>query len=250
MKKIHILLACVLSFGFAKTKAQSPPYSGTIFVNPDIITSDDPSTLESTTYIGRGEREVYDRRVKKRIKVQAYLFKIVWNDDLQAEVVVNPEFGSVAAATVEAEKYAYLIGQLPHCLRTEVKKIAIHKGKELFGGGIDGLLIHTAQADEYEADGILEETLAHEATHASLQAQGELADWIAAQKKDKRFISTYAAERPQAEDVAESFLMWLAVRYKSDKIPSDDFEIITKTIPHRLTYFDQQDFDMYPLEMP
>ena len=47
------------------------------------------------------------------------------------------------------------------------------------------LLIHTGQADRYAADGILEETLVHEAAHTSLDAAHASAlDWLAAQTDD------------------------------------------------------------------
>lgn len=250
MKTKHLLLVCLLWLHTYSILAQAPPYAGTIFINPDIIIPNDPSALKSTVYTGQGERKVYDRRVKNWIKIQAYLFQVLWDDGLEAEIIVNPEFRTVAAATAEAEKYAYIVGQLPYCLRVEVKKIAIHKGKQLFGGGVDGLLVHTEQAVEYEAQGILEETLAHEATHASLQAHNALADWTAAQQEDQAFISDYAKERPEIEDVAESFLMWLAVRYKKDILSAEDLGKITQTIPNRLHYFDKQAFELHPLKTP
>lgn len=40
---------------FVSTSAiNQPPYSVTIFIDPDIITSSDPSALVSTTYTGQG----------------------------------------------------------------------------------------------------------------------------------------------------------------------------------------------------
>jgi hypothetical protein len=64
MKTKYLLLVCLCWLYAYSSTAQNPPYSGTIFINPNIITPDDPSTLESTTYVGQGERELYDRRVK------------------------------------------------------------------------------------------------------------------------------------------------------------------------------------------
>jgi putative aminopeptidase FrvX len=99
------------------------PYSGTIFIDPDIITDSDPSTLTSVTYTGQGVVTVYDRRPPGWVTINAYLFDVTWNDGLTSVAMVNPEFGSEAAAAVEAETYAHAIGKLPTCLREDVNEI-------------------------------------------------------------------------------------------------------------------------------
>lgn len=224
-----------------------PPYSGTIFIDPDIITASDPSAIQSTTYTGQGMVTMYDRRVPDWVTVNAYLFDVVWDDGLTSVAQVNAEFGTVAAATVEAEKYAFLIGQLPASLRRDVDEIWVHQGLEPFGGGNRSILIHTGQTTLYENDGILEETLVHEASHTSLDADhAEHPDWIAAQALDPDFISTYARDNPTREDIAESFLLWLAVRYRQDSISVQDYNTITQTIPARLAYFDSLELDLSP----
>jgi hypothetical protein len=40
-----------------------PPFDGTIFLDPDIVTEEDPSSFESITSKGQGTRNVFDRRV-------------------------------------------------------------------------------------------------------------------------------------------------------------------------------------------
>lgn len=104
-------------------------------------------------------------------------------------------------------------------MRKDVKSIWKHKGKYAFDGGNNSILIHTEQSKEYEKTGILEETLVHEATHTSLDnlfynAKG----WLSAKSEDINFISTYAKENPTREDVAESFLMWIACRQNPIRI--------------------------------
>ncbi len=241
------LLFCVMiisSISYAQ-----PPYSGTIFIDPDIITSSDPSSIQSTTYKGQDMVTMYDRRVNNWVTVNAYLFDVVWDDSLTSIAQINPEFGSIANATIEAEKYAFLIGQLPTALREDVNEIWVHKGVELFGGGNNSILIHTGQTINYENDGILEETLIHEASHTSLDAEHSAStNWLNAQNQDNEFISTYARDNPTREDIAESFLTWLAVRYRQDDISTVNFDNITQTIPSRLNYFDSQNFDLYPFE--
>jgi len=189
---------------------------------------------------------MYDRRANAFIQTEAHLFDATFSDGLAAEVQVNPEFGDTEAARVEAEKYAIAIGRLPRMLRVSVATVWIHRGVNPFGGGNNNLLIHVGQADLYVAQGILEETFVHEAAHTSLDAAHRAsAGWIAAQTADGIFISTYARDNPTREDIAESFLPYLAVRYRPDRISQSLASTILQTIPHRITYF-----DALPLQMP
>jgi hypothetical protein len=226
-----------------------PPFGGTIFVDPDIITPSDPTTLVSVSPAGRGSRTMYDRRVEGWITVDAFLFDAVFDDGLETEIQVNPEFAEEDAALAEAETYAEVIGRLPTVLRTRVETIWIHQGQELFGGGNNNILIHTGQADAYVASGILEETLVHEATHTSLDpVHASAPGWVSARTADGNFISTYARDFPDREDLAETFLLWMAVRYRSDRITARTADLILETIPHRIAYLDAQSFDMHPIQ--
>ena len=230
------------------SSAQFPPFFGTIFIAPDIITSDDTTSFEGVTSTGQGNRLMFDRRVNNWVNVNAYLFDATFDDGLTAEIQVNPEFGSVESALVQAQKYGHVIGQLPTVLREDVQAVWIHKGEQPFGGGNNSLLIHTAQGDLYSADNILEETLVHEASHTSLDADhATSAGWLAAQSADGVFISDYANDNPTSEDISESFLLYMAVRYRSDRITQTLKDSIESTIPNRIAYFDAQSFDMYPI---
>src|SRR5690349_12702748 len=91
-----VLLGLILVLNSVASAA--PPFSGTIFIDPDIITSADPTTFTGVTYTGQGLRTMFDRRVNNWIQVNAYLFNANFNDGLHAEIQVNPEFGSSAAA--------------------------------------------------------------------------------------------------------------------------------------------------------
>ena len=104
---------------------------------------------------------------------------------------------------------------------------------------------------EYISLDIVEEVLIHESGHTSLDwSWGGIINktqWQKAKRKDKEYISDYAKKFPDREDIAESILPWIAVRYRLDRISNEDAETILKTIPNRLKFFDEQNFDMYPL---
>ncbi len=99
----------------------------------------------------------------------------------------------------------------------------------------------------------MEEALVHEAAHTSLDpVHGKAPDWLAAQAADGNFISTYAHDNPEHEDIPESFLSYLAVRYRSARISRSYEGSILETIPNRIAYFDsllqaQSDDATYPI---
>src|SRR5688572_30648332 len=114
--RIGILVGLLAALASQVARAD-PPFAGTIFIDSDIITSQDPTTFESASYAGQGVRTMFDRRVNNWITVNAYLFNATFGDGPAAEIQVNPEFGSPAAASIEAQKYGAVIGRLPTALR-------------------------------------------------------------------------------------------------------------------------------------
>jgi hypothetical protein len=240
-------LLSVMIWGIVLMVCAEPPFHGTIFIDRDILTESDPSSFRKLVGSGTGQRRMFDRRVNNWIETSAHLFRAEFEEPgMDIEVQVNSEF-SADQAQVEANRYLRAIGQLPVCLRKDVETVWIHDGLKPFGGGNNNLLIHTGQGAEYIAKGILEETFIHEATHTSIDAyHWKQTEWLAAQKNDPEFISTYARDNPRREDLAESFLLYLAVRHRPDRIDSDLKNLVEKTIPHRIAYFDSLVLNLEP----
>jgi hypothetical protein len=241
-----ICFLAVIHFG-ASLSGQAPPFAGTIFIDADIILPTDSSSFKSISYDGVENRLMFDRRVNNWITVPAHLIQLEFDDGMHAEIQVNAEFDSTSAMD-ESLFYAWAIGQLPAALRKDLESVWIHRGVQLFGGGNNNILIHTGQGQLYERDGILEETLVHEAAHTSLDADhARSAGWLTAQSLDPTFISTYARDFPDREDIAESFLPYLAIRYRRERISEELIDQIESAIPNRIAYFDGLDLDMYPV---
>merc|ERR1740139_235996 len=126
------------------------------------------------------------------------------------------------------------------------------KGNNAWGGGTgygSHILIHTGKGDEYKRDGIVVETMVHEAVHAVLDGAiyGDNA-WYEAARKDGDYISTYARDNPDREDAAETILLYLAVEYKKDRLKISDYNTILNTIPNRIEYLNSQNYDVHPLK--
>ncbi|MBN1130895.1 MAG: T9SS type A sorting domain-containing protein [Chitinispirillaceae bacterium] len=237
--KLALIFAVSVSCLFAQ------PYSGTIFNFPNSFKDDDPTALSEVTYKGQESRRVYDRRVGS-VTLNVYVYIASFSDGCPAwDMMVNPEFSQIEAKAL-AEKYARNIGQMPICVRTGITGAAIHAGSNPWGGG-NPLTIHTGQGDSYERQGIVTETMIHEATHAAFDRKYYTAEWAAAAKADGQYISSYARDNPTSEDHSETFLCWLAARYKKDRISSTDYTKITTTVPKRLKWYDDMNFNLSPI---
>ena len=243
-------LGLLASLVLAAPACATPPFSGTVFLDEDIIPSDSPTRFVSASYAGQAQRTMFDRRLNAFASFNAYLFQASYSDGLQIEFQVNPEFGSVQAAQDVVAFYAPVIGRLPRALRVQVQTSWIHQGDEAFGGGNDNLLIHTGSLAQLYIDlGVLEETLAHEAVHTSLDgAHAAAPGWLAAQASDAEFISEYARDNPTREDVAESFVPWLGVACARSRLDPAVAATIEATIPARLAYFEALALDLAPYE--
>ncbi len=227
---------------------RAPPYRGTVFLDPDIILPSDTTDFVDLEPAGRGERLVYDRRPARWITIQAYLFDATFANGPTTEFQVNPEFGTWTEAEAAAREYAPAIGRIPAALREDVDAVWIHRGNEAFGGGNRSLLVHTGRGEEYRQQGFLAEAFVHEGVHTSLDStHADAPGWRAAQAADPTFISTYARDYPDREDLAESFSAWLAVRHRRDRITEGMADTITAAIPNRLAYFDSLDLNLCPV---
>ncbi len=249
-QSVEITMDADRNLDFALEHTGEPPFAGTPWITPDIITSSDLTSFGTVTYAGRGVRLVFDRRLARWINVNAYLFDALFGMR-EVEFQLNPEFADTVAARTEVDRFGPAIGRLPAALLSNFRQVQINAGDGLFGGSshTGGLLIHTEDEGTTFAiqRGFLEEVLLHEAAHMSLDMlYADSADWQAAAAADGVFISDYARDYPQREDVAESILMYFAVRYVPDRLTPELHWLIVTTIPNRIAFFDEARLDMSP----
>ena len=221
----------------------TPPFWVTTQISPQVIEPSDPTTLESITYAGRGELPHWDSESETVITINVYLFDVLYEGQV-VEFRVYPEIGSREVAQAKVETFAHALGQMPAVLMPGVKSVVMNAGwARWYASRTEGrITIHT----DFEP-GHKQEAFVHEATHTTLDlAHIDSPGWRAAQEADGVFITNYAWDNPDREDVAESFLAWFAVRYQSERLSAAERVMILRTIPNRLIYFDEQGFDMSP----
>lgn len=231
------LALTLLSAGQSATAQENPPFTSTVDTVFDIIRTDDPSTLSCLRDAGRGARQIWDKRLEDEPVVEAYLFNAFYSDGTVTEIAINPEFGDPDSARAEAERYAAPLGRLPTSLRVGVKRLSVHDGAEGFHAGTGQMVAYARTTDRRIADDHLEETLFHEAVHASWDARHRLApEWVAAQQADGRFMTRYAASSPEREDLAETALFAFALLHHPDRLPPADSQDVRNAVPNRIAY--------------
>ena len=193
---------------------------------------------------------MYDRRDNAFADRDAWCFNTDYTDeDKTVEIQVNQEFSQEKALKL-AQFYGEAIGRLPKVLRRDVQTVWIHDGLNGFGGGNNNLLIHTKQGDDYvnywKGD-ILDETFIHEGSHTSIDGYVYgTPKWEAAVADDAKFISDYARDNPQREDIAETYLVWFATRARPETFTKAELDQWEADMGNRFEYFDEMCEDMSP----
>lgn len=216
-------------------------FEGTVYISPDVLTPESPTDFLAITARGTMVRETFDRRTNDWVEEVMHVYAASYQCSFEVDVLVNIEFSESEAKNL-AEGYARVLGQLPIAARSQVYELWIHAGDFPAGGGNQSILIHTDLA-ERDQD-YIEEIFIHESAHTSLDWQfGGLVretDWIAASALDAGFVSSYAEQFPDREDIAESFgayALWLQATEKPGL--KADAQRIEALIPKRLGFFDQ-----------
>lgn len=234
------LLGSVMGLAAAGAFAQpdvAPPFgdtAGTVF---DIIRKDDPTTFVCLEAAGRGDRQIWDKRVDGEPVISAYLFNARYSDGPSIEIAINPEFGSPEAAEKEASRYTVALGQLPASLRTGIGRFSVHQGGKGFHAGTGQIVFYAGTASKRESYNHLEESIFHESVHASWDAKHRLApDWLRAQREDGGFLTDYGRKSPDREDLAETALFAYAILRHPERLPPADSEATVKAVPNRIAY--------------
>ena len=205
----------------------------------DFIQESDPDVFERLDYRGEGLPEMPDKRGGATQRQKAFLFVARFTDGTRVLLSIDADFGSEEAARKEALRYTPRLGRLPTALRDGVVRVVVHQGGEdttAFSG--EGLMVlYSENATKRIGTHDLEETVFHESVHAAWDPLHETsAAWLAAQERDGRFVTDYAAEKPKGEDLAESALFAFALTHHPKRIPRTDAARIRKAIPARIEF--------------
>lgn len=256
MKRQISCLAAASLVAITAPSMAAPPFDGTVWIDPDIITENDPSTFERLTYIETAPRQCFDHRVGDWSSIKVHIYQADYTDGVSSEFWVNTEF-DLEEADTHAAKFARTMGRLPTVLRECAEASEIHNGN--FSSGANSSTsprrIHN-YVEHWLPDApwkdFLEETLVHETAHTCEREYRDSKEWQDAKRDDPEFVSEYAERHPNREDFAETFLAWLTVRFKQDRVPQSHTDAVLDAIPNRLAFLDEfigQDM-LSPLQSP
>lgn len=230
------LIFSALLAGFPFTAIAEPLYPNSVASNDlDFILPDDPGACWSIAASGRGRTEMYDPRRDALFTEGAFHFDVTFPDQ-RIRINVHPGVGNPQQRAREA---AASVSRLPTQMRNALKHVNILDGdgaawEESLGGFFtlyDELM--TRRLAEHDLD----ETVFHESAHVALDPMfsGDR-DWRSSQAKDRDFITQYAADKPNKEDIAESALFVWTMLHHPGRLPADVEAAVRDTIPNRLEY--------------
>ncbi len=216
---------------------------GAAFLGPNTITESDPGILDSVSFQETTVRIVPDNRFGNDTEHNVHIYQALYKGGKQIEMVVNTEIEPIAEAEHQAKFYAEILGKLDSVLINGIQTIWIHPGNERFSGPVGGIVVHTGISEnDYIPRGVLEEVMAHEAVHASIDPLylGS-SEWNQAQKSDINFISQYARDFVETEDLAQSYGAYLIVK-NAERNSSFLVQTIRSGIPKRIQFFEDLGF--------
>ena len=216
---------------------------GTVFLGPNTITESDPSILQSVNFNSTVTRIVPDNRFPNGAQTQVHIFHALYENGAQIEMLVNTQISPLSEAERQAQLYSKILGQLNPVLIEGIRSVFIHPGNANFTGPVGVIVVHTGRAEiDYVTRGTLEEVMAHEAVHASIDPLylGSR-EWNQAQKSDIAFVSAYARDFVETEDLAESYVAYLIVKNPS-RNSSSVVQRIRNGIPERIQFFEDLGF--------
>lgn len=204
----------------------------------DFITAQDRSVYGCMVYRGTARQEMPDKR-GGGLFGDAHVIGLDFQDGTGMEIWVSTGLNRKQAESYAA-KLGPALGKLPTIMRRKIGHVVVHKGDETaFAEDIGRFFtMYSRNIDKRISTNDLEETVFHEAMHASLQAN-ELrkSAWKRAVRSDRAVITEYAATQAQ-EDFAEHGLFAYTYLRHPERLPATARNAVAEIIPARLAYFE------------
>jgi hypothetical protein len=252
MRALRLLLLGVALTSAAPLAAE-PLYPNSVTSNDlDFIHDDDPAAAFCLRFTGLAQAEMPDKRHDDLFADDVRVFAASYSDGTQVELWVHPSIATEVEATALVTPVAQAIARLPSQMRGLLNHVVIHNGDETAFAEDVGrfFVLYSDNIRARISTHDLQETVFHESVHATLDVPHSDSDgWRAAQIDDGQFLTTYAAENPDDEDMAESALFAWAMIKHPGRLPPEIETAVTALIPNRLAYFEGL-FVEWPLPDP
>lgn len=236
--------ACALASGLVGSVAAAEPLFPNSVVSNDIdfITTSDPAVPGCLRYLGQATQEMAGALDTDELMApDVHTFEVTFADQSRVGLWVHPSVGTREEAEVVAVLLIGPLGRLPAVMRQRLSHVVIHSGDE------SAFAEHLGHFFAVYADNVraristhdLEETVFHESVHATLEADWAQSDeWRQAQAADGGFITEYAAELPELEDLPESALFAFTYLRHPERLPPEVARGVEAIMPARLAVFE------------
>ena len=222
--------------------AQDPLFPHSVLSNDiDFVLDTDLDVFENLNFIGLANKEMPgDPNGGDLIDTNTFVFEANFIDGNSLEIWCHSSFLTEEAAKEYADKLCPRLGKLPDFQRNLLDHVVIHNGD---GGAFaerEGqfFILYSENMDELISTHDLEEIVFHESVHASYQFMYQNdQSWLDAQVQDPTFVTEYAQNNPQREDLAESALFAYTLITYPGRLDSDIEQWLKDNIPNRLEWF-------------
>ncbi|MDA5092738.1 hypothetical protein O2N63_01390 [Aliiroseovarius sp. KMU-50] len=221
----------------------APLYAETLYPNSvvsndlEFIKTSDPSVYECLRPKGRAQAEMPDKRGGPLMVDNTIQFDAIYSDGASVDIWVHPSLGS--SATTYATHAAEAIGKLPSFMRSKLDHVVILKGDESAFSEDMGhfFVLYSENMNKRISTHDLEETVFHESVHATLDAEyARSSAWEKAQRRDGGFLTEYAQNNPNGEDMAETALFAYAMTRTPGRLPAAVESGVKDAVPNRLAF--------------
>jgi hypothetical protein len=205
----------------------------------DFIKTSDPSAFHCIAYDGEITAEMPGAASGGLLANGVFAFTAQYTDGSAVPFWVHYDIGSSDAAAPFARKAAEAVGKLPTFMRAKLNHVVIHGGDGTAFAEDRGrfFVLYAQNMRTRMRDNDLEETVFHEAVHATLDIPYlKSAAYTKARKADGAAITEYARKRP-TEDMAESALFAWALTQHPGRLPARIERRVREIMPNRLAFF-------------
>jgi hypothetical protein len=251
MKHLASKIFCIIALTAAQSAAE-PLFPNSVVSNDlDFIRDDDPGPGFCLQYNGTTRAEMADKRHDTLFADNVHLFQANFADTTNVEVFVHPDVGTQTDAQDIAEPVLNAVAKLPRPMRELLSHVVIHEGNETAFSEDKGrfFAVYSANVRSRISTHDLQETIFHESVHATLDVpHASSVEWKTAQAADGAFITEYAADNPDGEDMAESALFaWTLLKHPG-RLPAGVEDSVRTLMPNRLAFFEGLFLDWENLE--
>ena len=204
----------------------------------DYIHSDDPDNYDGFTYKGREVKEIPGSETD--LLNLAFVFEMSFTDGSVVEAWCHSSFGDENKAAEYVEKLGVRYGKLPVVHRRNINHVVINTGDKTAFAELSGhfFVLFSDNMDVRISNNDLEETIFHEAVHASIQDDFQMSEsWRRASNADRSHITRHA-ER-EIEDMAETAIFAYTLENNPERLPDNVKQFLIDHIPNKIAFFDQ-----------